>query len=59
VRGAYDQGIMAYEGIDLGRTARCGALGLVQGYNTAPVAGYWPSEGVLPPDLRPATSDKG
>lgn len=33
--------------------------GLVQGYEAALATGYWPSEDVLPPDLRVAASDRG
>jgi len=41
---------------------RCDAMrraGLVQGYDTALSTGYWPSEDVLPADLRVAASDRG
>lgn len=35
------------------------AVGLTQGYDTALATGYWPSEEVLPPDLRRAALANG
>ncbi|SLN50362.1 Calcineurin-like phosphoesterase superfamily domain protein [Roseovarius albus] len=35
------------------------AAGLTQGYHTALLSGYWPSEDVLPPELRRAAMAKG
>lgn len=36
------------------RAAAMVAAGLTQGYDAALLSGYWPSEEVLPPDLRRA-----
>jgi len=35
------------------------AAGLTQGYDAALGTGYWPSEDLLPDDLRMAVSDRG
>lgn len=57
-----DRGTVQFHNLSYDHDAACAAMqsaGLTQGYDKALVTGYWPSEDVLPADLRKGALDNG